>query len=121
MENQISFSTLGNEYIHELRNNINNAENIIDLKNHFVFIVINFLNKVFEEKQIDIDADDIKFDLESKDLYILNERLTQNPDFKNIWENSDLKNVISKFAESVNHRYIHINKHNEKTNKKIRN
>ncbi len=120
MKNQISFSTLGNECVHKFRNKINNAENIIDLKNQFVFTVINFLNKVFEKNQIDIDADDIKFDPEKKDLYILNKRLTQNPDFKNIWENSDLKNVLSKFAESAHHRYIHICKHKEKTNKKIR-
>ena len=121
MENQVSFSTMGNECVHELRNKINTAENIIDLKNHFAFTVINFLNKVFEEQPIDIDADDIKFDPENKDLFILNERLTQNPDFKKLWENSDLKNVLYRFAESANHRYIHICKHNEKTNKKIRN
>ena len=121
MEKQISFSTLGNEYIHELRDKINNAENITDLKNHFAFTVIDFLNQIFEKSQLDIDADDIKFDPDVKDLYILSDRLSNDLEFKKIWDISDLKHVIHKFADSAKRRFIHINKHNEKTNKKIRN
>ncbi|MDA3812624.1 MAG: hypothetical protein PF570_00055, partial [Candidatus Cloacimonetes bacterium] len=90
-------------------------------RNHFALTVINFLNQIFEESQLDIDADDIKFSPEVKDLYILSDRLNRDLEFKKIWDISDLKNVIHKFAKSANHRYIHINKHNEKTNKKIRN
>ncbi len=121
MENQISFSTLGNEYARKVRDKINNAENIADLKHHFAFTVINFLNEVYKEKQVDLDADDIKFDSENEDLFTLSKRLIRNTAFNETWKNSDLKHVIYKFAESINHRYIHINKHNEKTNKKIRN
>ena len=120
MENQISFSTLGNECVHKFRDKINNAENIVDLRNHFAYTVIDFLNQIFEESQLYIDADDIKFNPENKYLYTLSERLTNNLEFKKIWDISDLKNVIYKFADSANKRYIHINKHNEKTNKKIR-
>ena len=120
MENQISFSTLGNECVHKFRDKINNAENIVDLRNHFAYTVIDFLNQIFEESQLYIDADDIKFNPENKDLYTLSERLINNIEFKKIWDISDLKNVIYKFADSANKRYIHINKHNEKTNKKIR-
>ncbi|MDO9576571.1 MAG: hypothetical protein Q7J16_01670 [Candidatus Cloacimonadales bacterium] len=121
MENQISFSTLGNEYAREFRDKINNAENIVDLGNHFAFTVIDFLNQIFEESQLDIDADDIKFDPNVGDLYILSDRLTNDVEFKKIWGISDLKSVIFKFADSTNHRYIHLNKHNEKTNLKLRN
>ncbi len=49
MEKQISFSTLGNEYVRMLRDKISNAENITDLKNHFAFTVIDFLNQIFEK------------------------------------------------------------------------
>jgi len=121
MENQISFNTLGNECVHKFRDKINNAENIVDLRNHFAYTIIDFLNQIFEKSQLDIDADDIKFDPENKDLYTLSDRLTDNIEFKKIWEISDLKSVIYKFADSANKRNIHINKHNEKTNKKIRN
>ncbi len=121
MGNQISFSNLGNECVHKFRDKINNAENIVDLRNYFAFTVIDFLNQIFEESQLDIDADDIKFNPDTKELYILSDRLTNDLEFKKIWDISDLKNVIYKFADSANHRYIHINKHNEKTNKKIRN
>ncbi|MDP8200731.1 MAG: hypothetical protein P9M11_01160 [Candidatus Tenebribacter burtonii] len=121
MENQISFSTLGNECVHKFRDKINNAENIVDLRNQFTFTVIDFLNQIFENSPLDIDADDIKFNPDIEDLYILSNRLTNDLEFKKIWDISDLKNVIRKFADSANNRYIHINKHNEKTNKKIRN
>jgi len=121
MGNQISFSTLGNECIHKFRDKINSAENIVDLKNHFAYTVIDFLNQIFEKSKLDIDADDIKFNPDVTDLYIISDRLSNDVEFKKIWSISDLKNVIYKFADSANHRYIHINKHKEKTNKKIRN
>ena len=49
MGNQISFNTLGNECVHKFRDKINNAENIVDLRNHFAFTIINFLTQIFEE------------------------------------------------------------------------
>jgi len=104
-----------------LRDKINNAENITDLKNHFAYTVIDFLNQIFEKSLLDIDADDIQFDPDIKDLYILSDRLKKDIEFKKIWDISDLKHVIYKFADSANGRFIHIKKHNEKTNMKIRN
>ena len=121
MEKHISFSTLGNEYVRMLRDKINNAENITDLKNHFAFTVIDFLNQIFEKSKLDIDADDIIFNPDVEDLYVLSDKLINDLEFNKIWGISDLKHVIYKFADSANHRFIHINKHNEKTNKKIRN
>lgn len=121
MGKQISFSTLGNECIHKFRDKINNAENTVDLQNHFAFTVIDFLNQIFEESQLDIDADDIQFSPDEKELYNFSDRLLNNVEFRKIWDISDLKSVIYKFADSANHKYIHLNKHNEKTNKKIRN
>jgi len=121
MENQISFSTLGNECVHKFRDKINNAENIVDLKNHFAYTVIDFLNQIFEKSQLDIDADDIKFNPENKDLFILSDRLTNDLEFKKIWDISDLKNVIKNFADPAIKRYIHIIKQKEKTKRKKRN
>jgi len=120
MEKQISFSTLGNESIHQFRDKINNAENTVDLKNHFAFTVIDFLNQIFEKSQLDIDADDIQLTPDKNALYEFSDKLLDNVEFKKIWDISDLKNVIHKFADTAHHRYIHLNKHKEKTNKKIR-
>jgi len=120
MEKQISFSTLGNESIHQFRDKINNSENTVDLKNHFAFTVIDFLNQIFEKSQLDIDADDIQLTPDKNALYEFSDKLLDNVEFKKIWDISDLKNVIHKFADTAHHRYIHLNKHKEKTNKKIR-
>ncbi len=119
MKGQISFSAIGNELIHELRDRLNNSEDITDVRNNFSYTVISLLSQAFEN--IEIDADDVNFTPEKENRYSISDRLMNIKEFKEIWQHSDLSNVINKFADSSYHRYLHTNKHQEKTNKKIRN
>jgi len=121
MKGQISFSTLGNEFIHEVREKINNSENKVDLTNHFSYTVTHFLNRVFESENFVVDADDIIFDPKEKNNFKVSSNLMDVAIFKDTWKKSDLPNVIKKFADSTYHRYLHLEKHLEKTQKKIRN
>ena len=121
MKKQISFSTIGNKYLHQMRDKINNSEDKVDLGNHFSYTVTQFLNEVFDNDEVDIASDAVIFDPNSQNYYTINEDLKKIKIFKETWENSDLPNVIKKFADSTYHRYIHLNKHAEKTQKKIRN
>ncbi|MBC8383948.1 MAG: hypothetical protein H8E57_00350 [Candidatus Cloacimonetes bacterium] len=120
MKKQISFSTLGNTYIHEMRDKINNSENKIDLDHFFSQTVTNFLNKVFHDQDFVIDNGDIIFNPDSENYFSVSDDLWKLEYFKEIWNSSDLPNVIKKFADSTYHRYLHLNKHPEKTQKKIR-
>ncbi|MBN2460655.1 MAG: hypothetical protein JXB60_03525 [Candidatus Cloacimonetes bacterium] len=121
MKNQISYSTLGNTFIHRMRNEINNSEDAVDLENCFSLTSTDFLREVFGEIEIEINSDDIVFDSQKKDYYTISKTLSGQEKFKEIWQNSDLPSVIKKFAESTYHHYLHLQKHPEKTQKKIRN
>lgn len=120
MKKQISFSQIGNELIHELRNNINNSEGPVDIANHFSYSACKLLKSVFSDDSLQINQESVIFNPQAKNYFTLDGVLLQNSSFAEIWQNSDLSNVIEKFAESSYHRYVHHNKHQEKTNKKIR-
>lgn len=120
MSKQLSFNQLENELIHELRNNINNSEGPIDVANYFSLAVCKLLKEVFANEVISISDSSVLFDPKNLNYYKVNEVLSKNDHFQEIWGSSDLKNVISRFAELSYHKYLHHNKHAEKTNKKIR-
>lgn len=120
MKGQVSYSALGNKLIHELRDKLNNTENIADIRHVFSYTVIKLLNKAFEENDIVIDAEDVRFKPNNNTHYHISKRLMNINSFQETWQNSDLKNVINKYANSAYKRYLHTNKHLEKTNKKIR-
>ena len=121
MKKQQSYNHLGNELIHELRNNINNSEGPVDISNHFSYTTSKLLQAVFDGSDVKIAKDSVVFAPNSDNYFKLNNGLADNKVFWEVWENSDLPAVVSKFAEASYHRYLHHNKHQEKTNKKIRN
>jgi hypothetical protein len=121
MAKQISFTRLEKEYISRLRNRINIAEDKVDLDNHFSHTLVNLLNEIFGGKDLKIAIDDVAFMPESKSHYWINDSLLNSEVFRETWGNSNLPHVIRKFADSAHRRYLHLNKHTEKTTKKIRN
>ncbi|MCD4820226.1 MAG: hypothetical protein K8S23_16210 [Candidatus Cloacimonetes bacterium] len=121
MKGKISFSHIEKEYLHEMRNKINNSENKSDLKNHFSFTILNMLEEVFEEKEVELNGDDVLFDPKAEKYFILSSSLKDQVIFQETWKGSDLPNVIGRFAYSTYHRYLHLDKHLEKTERKIRN
>ncbi|MBN1949362.1 MAG: hypothetical protein JW784_06430 [Candidatus Cloacimonetes bacterium] len=121
MKGRISFSTIGNTYLHQMRDQINNAEDRADLGRSFSFTVTNFLKEVLSDHNLEIEDGDVIFDPEAKDFYSINEDLQNRPVFRELWQESDLASQLKKFAESTYHRYLHLGKHLEKTRLKIRN
>jgi hypothetical protein len=120
MKKQMSFSNLERKYAHELRNKINHSENVSDLRRLFQHTVSNFLLEVFEEEDFTIREEDIQFDPEHKKYYSISDELQRKPAFKKIWDNSDLPNLLHRFSKAINNHYVALNKHNERTEKKIR-
>lgn len=120
MKKQMSFSNLERKYAHELRNKINHSENVSDLRRLFQHTVSNFLLEVFEEEDFTIREEDIQFDPEHKKYYSISDELQQKPAFKKIWDNSDLPDLLHRFSKAINNHYVALNKHNERTEKKIR-
>jgi len=69
----------------------------------------------------DMVPDDITFTPGGKHHYRISDRLASKPDFRALWEGSDLSAIIERFARCVNHHYVHLAGHPEKTVLKIRN
>ncbi len=122
MGKQSSFSKLEKKYSPELREKVSSAEGVSDLIRNFSSIVTTFLDEAFEEyDEIEIDGYSVNFNPDKEKNFEIDKKLKSNETFKKIWEQSDLRNVLKRFAETAYNRYVHLEKHNEKTNKKIRN
>jgi len=121
MKKQLSFSHLERELIREFRNNINNSEGPIDVSNHFSFTACKLLSSVFPDEDIKVNSDSVIFVPGQGNHFQVDSVLMDHHKFSEVWQNSDLPDLLSKFAEASYHRYLHHNKHLEKTNKKIRN
>lgn len=115
----VSFSHMENEFLHDFRDKVGKAENVIDLGNAFSYTVSSFIKKAVGD-ELDVNIADVIFSPGEEGLYSLSPKLKDTPLFAEAIKNSDLKNIIDKFAETASHRYIHMKKHPEKTNLKIR-
>ena len=65
--------------------------------------------------------EDVVFKPKEKSHYKFDEKITNNSEFKKTLKESDLSKVISDFADSAYRRYLHLEKHPEKSESKIRN
>jgi hypothetical protein len=123
MEGKVSFSVLEKEFMHVIRSGINNSEDKIDLENHFSNTMKTLLNRIFEHERIpvEIDDNDVTFNPGARNYFTISGELLQLKDFKNLWEGTDLASVIGRFADLTHKKYLHLDKHREKTRFKIRN
>ncbi len=117
---QYSYASLEKEFAHELRDKLNHSEDGGDVSNMFAHIITKMLNKIFGEK-LSIKDPDIIFEPSGDVHFSFSRRLLDNNDFTECLENSDMGNIVSRFADSCYHRYLHLNKHLEKNKLKIRN
>ncbi|MBN1931751.1 MAG: hypothetical protein JW786_09115 [Desulfobacterales bacterium] len=119
MTKQLSFTKYEHEILPEYRQNLNKAESTEDVKKFFVYTVRELFKNIFEDK-IDFEYDDISLMPDSKVNYKMSERLVSTEAFASLWSDSDLPHLIARLAESAMNRYNHLEKHQEKTDAKIR-
>lgn len=115
-----SYSSLGNTSQHAMRRAINSSKDIVELGNQFSFVTAEFLRKAFEGSGMTIRQNDIMFSTSPSAHFVLSQRLSEMPSFCEKWFNSDMRLIISKFADSAYRRYLHLARHAEKTRLKIR-
>lgn len=116
---QYSYTSYENDFCHEFRERLGSAEDHSDVSNHFSHTVTKMLNTIFGDKLVVKDPDVI-FEPKNISHFSFSRRLLDNAVFNNALENSDIGNIINRFAESAHHRFLHLAKHSEKTNSKIR-
>ena len=119
MSDKSSYAKLEKHFVHELRQGLNHSENITDVMNCFSHIAGSFLRKAFENR-IDILDSDLILTPENSKKFQYSNRVLQQEEFVDGISNSDMDNIISKFAIVAEHRYVHLGKHLEKSELKIR-
>ncbi|HDS17329.1 MAG TPA: hypothetical protein ENN66_12145 [Proteobacteria bacterium] len=119
MSTQLSFTKFENELLPEFRNKINLVESEEDVKKFFVYTVQNLFTRVFSKKN-NYSYADIALDPGTENGFVLGTTLTATTDFKALWENSDLPNIVGRLAKNAVKRCLHLEKHPEKTEAKIR-
>lgn len=119
MSRQLSFTKFEKELLPDFRQKINQAESSEDVKTHYARTSLELFDKVFAG-EVPLDFDDIILQPGNDDKYILSDRLLSSPAFNEVWNNSDLPNVLGRFTDTALNRYTHLEKHPEKTEAKIR-
>ncbi len=105
MSKQISFTKYEKELLPDFRQKINLAETSRDVKAIYARTSLELLDKVFEGT-ISFEFEDITLQPENDDKYVLSDRLFSSPAFTDIWNNSDLPNVLSRFTDTAINRFV---------------
>ncbi len=120
MTKQLSFSKFENEIMPDFRDQINRAESAEDVKKFFAYATKELLNNIFAGK-VPLEYGDISLDpAGGAQQFKVTDRLFGFKEFSEIWNNSDLRHVTGRLAQTAANRYKNMEKHPEKTNAKIR-
>ena len=119
MTRQTSFTKYEHKVLPNFRHKINKAESTEDVKKFFVYTVMELLDNVFDG-EMKFEYEDCSLKTDCDPFYSLSERILSSEAFRPVWDESDLRRVLSRLAESATHRYKHLRKSPEKTDSKIR-
>jgi hypothetical protein len=115
-----SFTEEEKVFAGKFRNQIKATEDLSDLRSCFSNTVAELLSTALARSVV-IDGGDITFEPAQAGHFSLSGRLRDSALFMETWNNSNLPHIVGKAADTAHHRYLHLNKHQEKTEKKIRN
>jgi len=119
MVKQISFTKYEHQLVPEFREKINKTESLEDVREVFSYALRELFENIFKGK-ITVTEEDIIFTPDKDPHYMFSDQLKSQPDFMDVWKNSDLPRLVQDLADSAVRRYKHIKKHPERTESKIR-
>ena len=118
MTTNISLSKYEKQVLPKFRDKLNQSESEEDVKKFFVETIERFLGLATDDA-IKFQYDDIRLMPDQPPYYHLSQQLLDCEAMKAL-QNSDLTSVLKRIAEPAVHRYMHLAKHPEKTNSKIK-
>ncbi len=119
MARQSSYVKLEKSFARELRSEVLHSENTTDVKNCFSQIAGKFLRKAFDS-QIDILDKDVILDPSAESKFTFSDKIMSDGNFKTGVKESDIKQILERFANAAEHRYRHLSKNPLKSDLKIR-
>lgn len=120
MTQQISFSSLEQELLHDYRAKMGIAESNEDVKKFFIYNAME-LFKQAAEKPVTINYEDIELRFEQAPYFEISDRLLSKSNIAELCNSSDLTNILGRFAETAVKRCKHLKKNPAKTEAKFRN
>lgn len=108
------------EFFSKFRNRVTNSKKVDDLRRAFTISVADLLGTLLDE-EISLDGEDVSFSPEKKDHYRISEEFRGSPPVFEILNDPEIRQILKKAAQTAHHRYLHLKKHPEKTELKIRN
>ena len=119
MARQFSFTKYENEALRAYRQKLSSAESSEDVRKFFLYTTQTLFRDVFGG-DLHVEPEDITLVPGAKPYYRFADRILSAELFDTTWHQSDLPRVVSRFAESAASRMKHLEKHPEKTDRKIR-
>lgn len=119
MTTRFSFSKNEQELLPVYRKKLNSAESTEDVRNFFTRTVTGLFDSVFSDV-VSVRNEDIFLRPDASPFFGLSTRLAGDPRFQEVWNGSDLPNVVGRLAKSARCRFRHLEKKPEKTEAKIR-
>ncbi|MBC8316771.1 MAG: hypothetical protein H8E41_02625 [Desulfobulbaceae bacterium] len=120
MTRQLSFTKIEKELLPVYRQKMGAAESTEDVKKFFVYIVMDLLNRAYEDA-IRFEYAHISLNPVKSPYYNIDTNMTSSDDFKSIWDNSDLSHIVLRFTDTAMNHYTHLLQNPAKTESKIRN
>ncbi|HHH84439.1 MAG TPA: hypothetical protein ENL15_00620 [Firmicutes bacterium] len=120
MSRTLSFTNHARVAFSELRERLNQTERPQEALKEFAVAATSFLKKACNEKGVNLPGEAVSLTPGEKRLFIIHPSLMEQEIFQRLWADSDLPHIITQMAEQATNRWIHLSKHQEKTNKKIR-
>lgn len=118
MTTNISLSKYEKQVLPKFRDKLNQSESEEDVKKFFVETIERFLSLAIDGP-VKSQYGDIQLVPEKSPYYLISPELLNQQTMQSL-QNSDLNAVLKRIAEPAAHRYLHLAKHPEKTNSKIK-
>ncbi|MFP4476720.1 MAG: hypothetical protein ACLFOY_14275 [Desulfatibacillaceae bacterium] len=113
-----SFTKHEKDLLREYRQKMSAAESTEDVKKFYLRTILELFERVFGD-QVNLEYEDLRWD-ETRDAALeFRADVEDNPRFREVWDNSDLPDIVKRFAETAKNRYIHLSKHPDRTEAKM--
>ena len=119
MEQHLSFSKIENDLKHKFRKMINEAESTEEVKKNFVYCMQELFTNA-SDGAIALQFEDIDLLPYDNPPFVISEEIRAFIASTGLWADSDLPQIVSRFAELASNHYKHLAKNPQKTESKIR-
>lgn len=118
MSRQESFTKAEHELLPKFRKMINEAESTEDVKKFFSYCIQELLSRAFDGR-FKLEFEDVGLVPDKEPPFVISEEVRSQEGFDDVWNASDLSQIVTRFAELALNHYKHLAKNPGKTEAKM--